>query len=586
MPDLWNEIAPTRATRKALADCCAAIAALENGDLPGIEAALMPYGAGAARALNWGPAYNQRHALWFAGDTVVVLLHGIDFEADLPFVVLNSDQLDCTNGAGRLMRYTSVMLADGAAVIDAAILSAQTVLGVPVVRLAVVGHSHGGALAFAWFTQRASALPVPEANIRVVTLGAPRVFDDRAARSIRADVLRINAVDDFVGYVPPTTWWKPWPTPLNVVAGRQEYLHVGAGTVMTDIGETRTLGNDNPGSDASLVEYLIGLVSVPWTIEAHRVTTYRDRLLRVTGTIPAFPLATDNFFEGSIMADTYKTTYFFDQGGYGWSESFYQEASTSEAALANASDLNYLTARRRLLGVTTDGSDIQPRLLAVRVSNINTAFRDVAVATFDPSASSLATGFTADIPNTTLLLRFTMSLGGFFYHRAQFLRGVPDLVIGKGGVYVANPSFQLAFNGWFGELQRRNFGAFLPLASNQFRDNVAIAQVGADVVITTKTAINWAAGDRVTITRVKPHSLFLVNGKLSHGPFEVASTNGNFEFSVARTTLLSTPTKFGRSRKLVYGFVPFNQSVSVVRATHRITGRPFVVPRGRRRVLA
>lgn len=143
-----------------------------------------------------------------------------------------------------------------------------------------------------------------------------------------------------------------------------------------------------------------------------------------------------------------KVTWFFEQNGYGWTESFWRNgANVNDPTIAPAADL-YATKRIRCSGRET-------YLRYVRWSEEG-VFRDSFGRTYSGYGLQGDSTRVSDEPNTALLMRWRDAAGTRV--KQQFLRGVWDSVVDNGGNYTPTAAFTAAINSYIAEVTNGSWG--------------------------------------------------------------------------------------------------------------------------------
>lgn len=470
-------------------------------------------------------------------------------------------------------------------------IGAQVAAALPGRRLVLMGHSLGGAVA-----QVVAALAARQlgTDVRVFVLGCPRVGNPAFASSFGpSQVWRVATTDDPVAEVPPPLWGGlslplPWPGPLTPVI----YQHAGNGYSLADDGTLSVQGGGLPlGSVASLLVY--GDAST-----RHSIDTYAGRLRSalapgnfVPGAVgyddpsaidrvllalqglagvgmglpaaPPLPISAPLAFSGGGggMA-TWRCTYFFKAGSYGWSETFYRAGSTYADVKAAAEAL----AKARI-GMCGDGVEMS----AVRISDV-VQFRDYGISALGLSTGSESTADTSHVkPYCSLLTQITSGA----YRNRVFLRGVPSLdYLGDSPLNV-QPALEKAKQRWAAVLTN---AAWQMKVQDRFnpaiQGRIVTTDTTSPVQITIDTPDGLDDNGKVYVRGVVGQTA--VNG--THFVTKVTATN-----YILRNTISAGPYVGGGTwRKVVNTYLNI-ETVSFVREVSHRTGRPFDTPVGRRR---
>jgi len=263
---------------------------------------------------------------------------------------------------------------------------------------------------------------------------------------------------------------------------------------------------------------------------------------------------------------TYKCNYFFKFSDFGWSETLYCDDINAAAAMVRAKNL--IVPRVQMLGGGSTGAN--PRLAEVRISNIQIQ-RDSLIYQVPPldGVAPNPVG-TTDNPNLCLLLRLD---SGDLYRRQLYLRGQPDLLISN-GAYQADAFWGSRFIGWRTIVSLFNFGI---LALDR---NAVLGIMG----------ISYGVGGVVTIDTGVPHGLSTQDQvRIISAPGTTGVRGVWFIQSVDATHFIllgaagsGVYTGGGKYTKRTYS-LKIIDSIQIMRAGRRATGRPFDSPVGRRR---
>jgi hypothetical protein len=266
------------------------------------------------------------------------------------------------------------------------------------------------------------------------------------------------------------------------------------------------------------------------------------------------------------MAQIRATFFFKDDNDYGWTETIHNNAGDLRTAMVKAQAL--VPVRTACMGLTAS-------LVYIRVSD-DLVKRDSLVFQV-PVANSRNKPFDAgdsDIANTCLLIRLEASA---LIRRSLYMRGIPDNVVVKSGQFVATPGFQQALVQW---------GAKLVLDGWSIRSKDPLSPT-----VAINNVVQVPATGVVTITTGAPHLLALpaiatirgVRGSVEvDGSWQVLGIIDATNFTIQLHQLIRPWTGGGSVSKNQYLITGIN-NVIAVRASHRISGRPFDSPRGRRK---
>lgn len=259
-----------------------------------------------------------------------------------------------------------------------------------------------------------------------------------------------------------------------------------------------------------------------------------------------------------------KVTFFFECGKYGWSETIYSSSSTVDGAKA----LALLLMPKRTAILTSPCT-----MIGIRCSNDDPPLDSLFHVPSPADGAGRLWPGQSDIPNTCLDLRME---SGALHRRAYQLRGIPDDMVKAGGELDIDPTYRGVLTQWRNMLTNTLWGMRIRNAPGS----------AVDIL----TMINENDGRSVLVTTALPHGLVFNDLVYISGRSNVKGFNGTWRVRVTGATtfqiLSSRPTGnlfFNlKVRKLTYTFAAFTEAI-IERASHRITGRPFGAPVGRRR---
>lgn len=276
----------------------------------------------------------------------------------------------------------------------------------------------------------------------------------------------------------------------------------------------------------------------------------------------------------------YLITYNFSQGPFGWSEKFNMLASSFQAAIDASADNTILAARQALLGAAAAAGGYSATLNSVRISDVAVK-RDSVVRVVNAQGAASPTNDTADIPNTCLVVRMNLSSDpngvGSLYRRTLYLRGFPDGLVSNGGKYTPTAGWVTAFTLWVNLLRDRSFGTIVSSKEEPLLNIMAAANDGANTLFTTDVNNNFPNGRQVHFTGQKPSAIFGTYKTV----YQVAGQPA--QFRVLGQNIVGVPTTLGQVNLVASAFGYIVGTPQVVRASHRVTGRPSDAPRGRRK---
>jgi len=142
-----------------------------------------------------------------------------------------------------------------------------------------------------------------------------------------------------------------------------------------------------------------------------------------------------------------KTTFIFEQGDQGWSESYYS-VKTSPDPTQHIADATAVGGARIAL------SGAETRLTYYRISNVDVP-RTVFLYYITPVVFGIQTR-TSDSANVTLPLSFKDATRS--KSKISFIRGIWDDVVGDGGAFKPTPGYTTNMNIFLAALRARGFG--------------------------------------------------------------------------------------------------------------------------------
>ena len=267
----------------------------------------------------------------------------------------------------------------------------------------------------------------------------------------------------------------------------------------------------------------------------------------------------------------FKSTLFFRQGNYGWTETLYVTKNTiTEAA---ASGMTLAGSRR---GLSTDEVELfrvrtaradQPNV--VQIDNITGSNR------FGNFPSAPNTDY-ADDPFTCLLFNASTAEGR---KRTLILRGIPE-AIDVNAAYTPTTTWTSRMNSWINLLKQQQFQIRVSPPRSAETPISALA-VDADdpyYLRVTSGVERPPTGSYVSIRGVK-----LPFGASAIHRVNLTTANGTYMLGPSRRAYARDPEWDGAGYLKVLTFSGQNiTSLTPSRITKRDTGRPFGLPRGRR----
>lgn len=268
----------------------------------------------------------------------------------------------------------------------------------------------------------------------------------------------------------------------------------------------------------------------------------------------------------------YKATFFFAQGKYGWTETWYRSEADYDDALDNAKELG--TKRAAMLGHLTTGAAAY--LHAVRVSD-TIVQRDSLLHQWKEgiTGSWPDATYAADHPEVAILIRCE---SGALYRRASFLHGNPDKLWAS-ETYVQDAVWFARFAAWQTEILQRGWllrvldKAKVPIAIT----TISVAAPGGRIRLSMPAGSVVGASGRVRVSGV-------INARDINGLWYYELEGANTISLVGSDGILPPAPYMGgaRLREQTYTYVPCDNIV--IRGVRtREAGIPFDSPRGRRR---
>jgi hypothetical protein len=270
-----------------------------------------------------------------------------------------------------------------------------------------------------------------------------------------------------------------------------------------------------------------------------------------------------------------KGNFFFRHlaGQAGWSETYYFGPGTIDDAFTTFGAMAPL--RAAILGN-------QSTLAELRVSDV-AILGDSLVFSWD--SNPLTTfSFPVDVPWNALLVRLGSSS---YYRRNIFLRGVPDEVIVEPQNLAIDPTYAALVSTFLNFLKNSSNKILIRALSkvSPFMIQKGIGfQTNAFTPPTTDFTMDPASAPYALTTDRFRVSLIKDPYKEYNGTWDFQTVIGN---KITLATGIAGPTNFipmiFRVRQLHYDYFQID-SANVLKQVHRITGRPFDLQRGRRKV--
>jgi hypothetical protein len=268
----------------------------------------------------------------------------------------------------------------------------------------------------------------------------------------------------------------------------------------------------------------------------------------------------------------FKVNFFFQVNNAGWSETYYNTAATGDdlvpLVLRLGNQRSFLLADNAVFNY-------------VRISDDEVQRDVVPFAIPSPWTIPLVTPRwgDSDQPFTALLVRLS---AGALYRRPLFLRGIPDSMTHTVNGWDPTGPYITAFNrfiallvsdGWALRVQDKDINPFKPVLGINSLVPLQLNVVNHGLV----------AGDTVRISRTRGIPVANVPYSGVNGLRRVLSVQdaNNFTTVAVFPTPQGQYTDGGTVHKIALKLVRITLG-QILRLTHRIVGRPFGQPRGRR----
>lgn len=441
----------------------------------------------------------------------------------------------------------------------------------------------------------------------IFAMASPRCGDPVFAAAVQGQNFnRISIPGDPVPGVPPTTWSAvglyQGATPVPTLC---TYAHALPGYTLLSV------GNINPGDPDLGIEETFGNLVQGKPGLWHHWDTYARCLRRGM----PFTLTTDNtgFANPSVLdpiaADQFtyqgigwpwsvppeeqadftpliggsglkRATLFFEQGTYGWSESYLNSSNDYQQTLQAA---QLLATQRQRMNMDTVS------IPWIRVSD-PTIFRDAQIFEYDAltgmKGQISSTTYTAAPDYSAILMRLAASPTAWGH---VFVRGYPAIIVQGEQINLAQiPQWFNAYNSWISTLQAASQGWVLNNVSrvpSPRKTGTLWAPTyprGFQVtVLSDAQTSTWQVGNVVRVFNTDQGTTAGYNGyKTIVGLMPNAGPPATITVFLGGAAPIGTPT--AGYLALVSYITSQITSVTPERATHRPAGRPFGQRRGRR----
>lgn len=264
---------------------------------------------------------------------------------------------------------------------------------------------------------------------------------------------------------------------------------------------------------------------------------------------------------------TIQGTLFFEQEGYGWTESLYKLGTDSDLRTYLPGLYTLATKRAKLSGTQT----------AIRHTRVSTVgvFRDVG----GENVNLVGDGsHESDTPATALLI--FMNDVTSLKHKFLFMRGIWDSVVKIGGLYQPTTAYIANFNAWAAEVRAGGWG--WNGAATKIEQLVTNVVQNVDKTVTVTLGAELFPVPRPDFATVRISG---VQGAVQLNGSQVVRVNDGTHFTTKFPIAMFPWTVGGKVTYTVKGFVAAF-GVGVERITERKPGRPSYKSVGRRRARA
>ena len=262
-----------------------------------------------------------------------------------------------------------------------------------------------------------------------------------------------------------------------------------------------------------------------------------------------------------------RATFFFkDDGGFGWSETIH----SSKATLASVETSAIALASRRIACMGNSS-----HLVFLRISD-DLVRRDSLIDKISPGSTTNPNPAAGGSDSANLCLLIALKSGSMV-RRSLYMRGIPDNCVTDSGQFTPSGPFTNAFNSWSQMILADGWAIRSrdPLAPTAVIVGLTQAPGTGLITVTTLLPHGFQPNDSVSITQVK-------GATTANGSWSIFSVPSTTTFTFGSFQLLPPWQGGGLARK---GAFTINQidTVQANRVSHRISGRPFDAPRGRRK---
>jgi hypothetical protein len=264
---------------------------------------------------------------------------------------------------------------------------------------------------------------------------------------------------------------------------------------------------------------------------------------------------------------TIQGTIFFEQEGYGWTESLYKVGTDTDLRTYLPGLYTLATKRIKLSGAQT-------QIKHTRVSSVG-IFRDVDGENLNLVGDG---SHESDTPATALLI--FMNDVTSLKHKFMFMRGIWDSVVKIGGLYQPTVAYSANFAAWRVEVVAGTWG-WLGTAT-KIEQLVTNVVQNVDKTVTVTLAAELFPVPRPDFASVRISG---VQGAVQLNGQQIVRVNSGTQFTTKFPVAMFPWTVGGKVTYNLKGFVAAS-GIGVERVTERKPGRPSYKSVGRRRARA
>lgn len=263
-----------------------------------------------------------------------------------------------------------------------------------------------------------------------------------------------------------------------------------------------------------------------------------------------------------------RATFFFEQEGYGWTESWYRDAPALTTLAAFQDDTDLLAVKRAAL----NGKNTFLKF----VRSSNTAVRmDRAIISYNGNTGLQGHGTNvSDAPTTAALMSCRPANNERW--KPAYLRGIWDLCVNEGGLWQPTPAWTSRYAAFLGELIQKGWGWIGTNTSTSRLISAIVANANGTVKITTTGNLFPAFPAQYLVRASGIGGATILNGSL-----QVNATALN-EFDTVQRIPIFPWTAGGRVRYNTLQFTALANG-TILRVVERKPGRVFFRSVGRRK---